>query len=53
MAKNGGAVAPAGPSHGRSMAHPIAVFASAIEGRFIFSTPTTTAVSESPLAIAA
>ncbi len=53
MAKNGGAVAPWAPSQARSMTQAIAVFASAIDGRFIFSTPTATATSDRPEAIAA
>jgi hypothetical protein len=53
MAKNGGAVAPCAPSQGRSMTQAIDVLASAIEGMFIFSTPTAMAMSERPAAIAA
>ena len=53
MAKNGGAVAPCGPSQGRSITQAMEVLASAMEGRFIFSTPTATAMSDNPAAMAA
>ncbi|MDG6902430.1 MAG: hypothetical protein JRM80_10805, partial [Nitrososphaerota archaeon] len=45
MAKKGGAVAPWTPSQGRSRTSAMEVLASAMEGRFIFSTPTATATA--------